>query len=106
MGPVFRSAGPRWPGGRGGPQFALGRKGSGWYPEVLPPAADRVLEIGAMTHRRLVLLIGALIMLCAGHAHAQLSMTWTTIDGGGGSCSGGFFTLDCTIGQPDAGPVM
>jgi len=45
-------------------------------------------------------------MLSGGHALGQLSMTWTTIDGGGGSCAGGSFTLDCTIGQPDAGPVM
>ena len=36
-------------------------------------------------------------------AHAQLSITWYTIDGGGGTSSGGGFTLSGTIGQPDAG---
>ena len=30
-------------------------------------------------------------------------LTWNTIDGGGGSSSGGSYTLGGTIGQPDAG---
>ena len=36
-------------------------------------------------------------------AHAQLSITWSTIDGGGGRSVGGAFVLRGTIGQPDAG---
>ena len=33
-------------------------------------------------------------------------LDWYTIDGGGGTSSGGAFTLSGTIGQPDAGVVM
>jgi hypothetical protein len=39
-------------------------------------------------------------------AHAQLSITWVTIDGGGGVSQGAGFTLGCTVGQPDASPPM
>lgn len=35
----------------------------------------------------------------------NFSIDWFTIDGGGGSMSGGVFVLDGTTGQPDAGPV-
>ena len=33
------------------------------------------------------------------------SITWYTIDGGGGTSTGGGFTLSGTIGQPDAGTL-
>ena len=33
---------------------------------------------------------------------SQYEMTWSTIDGGGGTSSGGAYTLTGTIGQPDA----
>ena len=59
-----------------------------------------------MTRRNSVLLLTAAACTLGAHANAQLSMTWTAIDGGGGRCAGGSFTLDCTTGQPDAGPVM
>jgi hypothetical protein len=36
-------------------------------------------------------------------ASAQPTIDWYTIDGGGGTSSGGVFTLSGTIGQPDAG---
>ena len=32
----------------------------------------------------------------------QYESTWSTIDGGGGTSSGGQWSLTCTIGQPDA----
>jgi len=35
--------------------------------------------------------------------HAQFSIDWYSIDGGGGTSSGGSYTLTGTIGQPDAG---
>lgn len=34
---------------------------------------------------------------------AQYSVDWATIDGGGGTSTGGVYTLSGTIGQPDAG---
>ena len=39
-------------------------------------------------------------------ALGQYSITWYTIDGGGGTSSGGSYTLSGTIGQPDAGPSL
>jgi len=48
------------------------------------------------------LLLGAL-----GPAAAQsYAITWSTIDGGGGTSTGGVYSLSGTIGQPDAGVPM
>src|SRR5690242_15049994 len=39
--------------------------------------------------------------------HAQsYSIDWFTIDGGGGTSTGGVYQVSGTIGQPDAGPTM
>lgn len=37
---------------------------------------------------------------------AQYSIPWHTIDGGGGTSTGGVYSVSGAIGQPDAGPVM
>lgn len=37
---------------------------------------------------------------------AQFSLDWSTIDGGGGTSTGGVYSLTGTIGQPDAGATM
>lgn len=43
----------------------------------------------------------------ASMANAQdFSISWYTIDGGGGTSTGGDFSLSGTIGQPDAGGPM
>jgi len=34
------------------------------------------------------------------------SIDWFTIDGGGGTSTGGVYSVSGTIGQPDAGPAM
>jgi hypothetical protein len=40
-------------------------------------------------------------------AHAQsYAIDWFTIDGGGGTSTGGVYSLSGTIGQPDAGPAL
>lgn len=39
-------------------------------------------------------------------AFAQYSIDWHTIDGGGGTSTGGVYSVSGTIGQPDAGPAM
>jgi len=39
-------------------------------------------------------------------AAAQYSISWYTIDGGGGTSAGGTYSVSGTIGQPDAGPTM
>ena len=44
------------------------------------------------------------LLATAAISHAQpFDISWYTIDGGGGSSSGGTFSLSGTIGQPDAG---
>lgn len=42
-------------------------------------------------------------VLTSGVAQAQMDISWFTIDGGGGTSSGGGFTLSGTVGQPDPG---
>jgi len=36
---------------------------------------------------------------------AQYAIDWHTIDGGGGTSTGGVYSVSGTIGQPDAGPT-
>jgi hypothetical protein len=38
-------------------------------------------------------------------AQAQYSIDWSTIDGGGGTSTGGVYSVSGTIGQPDAGTM-
>ena len=48
-----------------------------------------------------------LVLPLCPNAHAQpFSIDWHTIDGGGGTSTGGVFTVSGTIGQPDAGGPM
>lgn len=43
------------------------------------------------------------LLAVAGHASAQsFSIDWHTIDGGGGTSTGGVFAVSGTVGQPDA----
>ena len=37
--------------------------------------------------------------------HAEYSIDWSTTDGGGGTSTGGVYTVSGTIGQPDAGTI-
>jgi hypothetical protein len=58
--------------------------------------------------KRLVLQLAALvaISLLPMCARAQsYAIDWFTIDGGGGTSTGGVYTLSATIGQPDAGSM-
>ena len=50
-------------------------------------------------------IIAALLTTC-GLALALPTIDWSTIDGGGGTTSGGPFTIAGTIGQPDPGPPV
>jgi len=52
-------------------------------------------------------LLGLLISACCLRAWAlSYSIDWSTVDGGGGTSTGGVYTVSGTIGQPDAGLVM
>ena len=61
--------------------------------------------------RRTPLALGILLALLAGLLSASAppspyTIDWWTVDGGGGSGSGGTFTLSGTAGQPDAGVLQ
>jgi hypothetical protein len=45
------------------------------------------------------------VLLVCNSAFAQYSIDWFTVDGGGGTSSGGVYEITGTIGQPDAGRV-
>jgi hypothetical protein len=52
--------------------------------------------------------IAAVLVLLAGastHAQPSYSIDWSTIDGGGGTSTGGVYSVTGTIGQPDAGAM-
>ena len=47
-----------------------------------------------------------LVLLLCRNAHAQYSIDWFTIDGGGGTSTGGVYAVSGTLGQHDAGGPM
>jgi len=59
------------------------------------------------TNRRGALVAIALLLVASTVlAHTDVfDLSWFTVDGGGGSSSGGPYTLNGTIGQPDAGTM-
>ena len=63
-----------------------------------------------MKKTALLLLSSVASLLVAFNASAQsggpYDLSWFTVDGGGGTSSGGSYTLSGTIGQPDAGGPM
>lgn len=64
----------------------------------LPPQSKTWPPIGFLGC--LLLIVGCLSAL------AQYAIPWHTIDGGGGTSTGGVFNVSGTIGQPDAGGPM
>ena len=46
-------------------------------------------------------LLAAAIFVVVGNVPAQITLLSSTVDGGGGTCAGGEFSLTGTIGQPD-----
>jgi hypothetical protein len=52
------------------------------------------------------LVVAALIVsIAVAQSGAGYDLSWSTIDGGGGSSSGSGYSLDGVIGQPDAGSL-
>ena len=68
---------------------------------------QRIMHIRSLL---IVLAIAVLLLLPPAFGLAQTgggySLTWYTIDGGGGRVSGGGYTLAGTAGQPDAGAAL
>lgn len=57
------------------------------------------------TLRVTALSIALLISAAASASSQNYSIDWFTIDGGGGTSSGGSYSVSGTIGQPDAGSM-
>jgi len=51
-------------------------------------------------------LVVLLLCACAPAFAQNYSLDWFTIDGGGGTSTGGVYQVSGTVGQPDAGPAM
>jgi hypothetical protein len=49
-------------------------------------------------------LLGSAFCLCA-HAQTNYAIDWYTVDGGGGTSTGGVYTVSGTVGQPDTGAM-
>src|SRR2546426_11429414 len=58
-----------------------------------------------MKHRISFLILGLASLVILPSLAQNYSIDWFTIDGGGGTSSGGQFTLSGTVGQPDAGTL-
>ena len=54
----------------------------------------------------IIAILGVTALAAAAGPAADWTVDWRTIDGGGGTSTGGRWTLSGTIGQPDAGPSM
>jgi hypothetical protein len=54
------------------------------------------------TNPKVVTAVAVLWALCL-PAWGQYSVDWSTMDGGGGTSTGGIYSLSGTVGQPDAG---
>jgi hypothetical protein len=50
-----------------------------------------------------LILFLAVLLLNGGSAFGQYDLSWNTVDGGGGTSTGGAYTVSGTIGQTDAG---
>ena len=53
-----------------------------------------------------IVLSGILVLAGGLCAVAQYAIDWQTVDGGGGTATGGVYAVSGTIGQPDAGAPM
>lgn len=60
------------------------------------------------TTTRRTTVLGTIVLLLAVStvlARSGYDLSWWTVDGGGGTASGGPYTLAGTVGQPDAGTL-
>jgi hypothetical protein len=69
-----------------------------------------MMKHSTTTMRRLTVLTTIVLLLAISTTLATSSsgydLSWFTVDGGGGTVSGGSYTLSGTAGQPDVGPAL
>jgi len=72
-----------------------------------PPARSQGARIQAQSKsRRWCLLLCLLASACCLRAQGQYSIAWSKVSGGGGTSTGGVYTVSGTIGQHDSGGPM
>ncbi len=66
---------------------------------------DALVSNRCITRLRSRLVTPMLLLLVATLVQAQFAIDWFTMDGGGGTSTGGVYSVSGTIGQPDAGKM-
>ena len=97
------------PGERGQVLDLAGDLGEVWAssPVWIAERRRRVLPLlGERAGGRAGVWLLAIFLFSATCALAQYAINWHTIDGGGGTSTGGVYSVSGTIGQPDAGSTM
>jgi hypothetical protein len=56
--------------------------------------------------KRINMIVGVTLLLALRAAAQSYSVDWFTVDGGGGTSTGGVYSVSGTIGQPEAGGAM
>lgn len=84
------------------PSNLSGAPTSSRFTARLTQGAHNRFRAGALALRLVPCLLVSVIYLAA---FAQYSLDWHTIDGGGGTSTGGVYLIKGTIGQPDAGDM-
>ncbi len=63
----------------------------------------KVLKMNIYAQRLVALVICLVVFFCLRASAQSYAIDWSTIDGGGGTSTGGVYSVSGTIGQPDAG---
>ncbi len=63
------------------------------------------ISLNVFSHNGVIVLLAICLLTlpALGQTGGQYELSWSTIDGGGGTSAGGSYTLAGTIGQPNAG---
>jgi hypothetical protein len=69
------------------------------------PAATRWRHGALPVWLRLLCFLILVSVLCLPASAQSYSLDWSTIDGGGGTSTGGVYSVSGTLGQPDAGTM-
>jgi hypothetical protein len=69
------------------------------------PLAPRLEARSGLRSALLLVAFGLLVATSFAHAQTNYAIDWSTIDGGGGTSTGGVYSVSGTIGQPDAGAM-
>ncbi len=72
----------------------------------MKPSRHRISGTGGWRSAFGATVLAFLVVQWAVQAQPNYAIDWFTVDGGGGTSTGGVYSVSGTIGQPDAGPTM